>query len=191
MTIVERAKRLCLAPDAEWSVIASERATLGELITGYALPLAAVSALGSLLGTVLFGSGIAFALRVAVMSVIIGLVDVVILSALVDALAPSFGAPKNSEGAAKVAAYAPTAAWVGGIAQVIPRLGSLIAFIGALYSFYLLYLGLMRVMKSPQDKVVGYTVVVVLVAIVVGFLVSYITALIGFGPAWPAMRLSF
>ena len=39
--------------------------------------------------------------------------------------------------------------------------------LGGLYSLYLLYLGLMRVMKSPPDKAVGYAVVVVLVAIVV------------------------
>jgi hypothetical protein len=54
--------------------------------------------------------------------------------------------------------------------------------IGALYALYLLYLGLMRVMKSPADKAVGYTVVVVLVAIVVGFAVNLVVAAIGFGP---------
>ena len=36
--------------------------------------------------------------------------------------------------------------------------------IGALYALYLLYLGLLRVMKSPPDKAAVYTVVVVVVA---------------------------
>lgn len=191
MNIVERAKSLCLSPDAEWSVIAGERATLGELITGYALPLAALSAVGSLLGTMFYGLGIVFALRVAIMGLVIALIGVVVLATIIDALAPTFGAPKNSMGAAKVAAYAPTPAWVAGIAQIIPYLGSLISFIGALYALYLLYLGLMRVMKSPADKAVGYTVVVVVIAIVVGFLASYITTMIGLGPAWPTMRISY
>jgi len=54
---------------------------------------------------------------------------------------------------------------------------------------YLLYLGLMRVMKSSQDKAVGYTVVVVLIAIVVGFVASYITTtFIGIGPM---MRIGY
>jgi hypothetical protein len=57
-----------------------------------------------------------------------------------------------------------------------------VAFVGALYSLYLLYLGLMRVMKSPQDKAVGYTVVVLLVAIVVGLVASYVTTMIALGP---------
>jgi hypothetical protein len=188
MNIVERVKRLCLSPDAEWAVIASERAGLGTLIPGYVLPLAAVSAVGSLIGTLILGLGFGFAIRVAVIGLIMAVLGVVVLTTIIDALAPTFGAAKSSESAAKVAAYAPTPAWVGGIFQIIPLLGSLIALVGALYSLYLLYLGLMRVMKSPADKAVGYTVVVVIIGIVVGFVASYITTMIGFGPT---MRLSY
>ena len=185
MNIVERVKRLCLSPDPEWAVIAAEPATLGGLITGYALPLAALSAIGSLLGSLLWlGSfGFGFAVRAAVIGLVMSLVGVVVLSVVVDALAPTFGAAKNSTSAAKVAAYAPTPAWIGGVFQIIPYLGSVIALIGALYALYLLYLGLMRVMKSPADKAVGYTVVVVIICIVVGFVASYITAMIGLGPS--------
>jgi hypothetical protein len=182
MSIVERAKRLLLSPEAEWAVIAAEPATLGGLITGYALPLAAVSAIGSLIGTLILGLGVLFAVQAAVIGLVMGLVGVVILSVVIDGLAPTFGAAKNSTSAAKVAAYAPTSAWIGGFFQIVPILGSIIALIGALYSLYLLYLGLIHVMKSPQDKAVGYTVVVVVVAIVIGLVTSYITTMIGFGP---------
>jgi Yip1-like protein len=189
MNIVDRVKRLLLSPDPEWSVIAGEPATLGGLITGYVLPLAALSAIGSLLGSLFLGLGLMFALRVAIVGLVMAVIAVVILSVIIDALAPTFGAAKSSTNAAKVAAYAPTPAWVGGIFQIIPALGSLIAFIGALYALYLLYLGLMRVMKSSSDKAVGYTVVVVLIAIVVGFVASYITTtFIGIGPM---MRISY
>jgi len=189
MNIVDRVKRLLLSPDPEWAVIAGEPATLGGLITGYVLPLAALSAIGSLLGSLFLGLGLMFALRVAIVGLVMAVIAVVILSVIIDALAPTFGAAKSSTNAAKVAAYAPTPAWVGGIFQIIPALGSVIAFIGALYALYLLYLGLMRVMKSSSDKAVGYTVVVVLVAIVVGFVASYITStFIGIGPL---MRISY
>ena len=189
MNIVDRVKRLLLSPDPEWSVIAGESATLGGLITGYVLPLAALSAIGSLLGSLFLGLGLVFALRVAIVGLVMAVIAVVILSVIIDALAPTFGAAKSSTNAAKVAAYAPTPAWVGGIFQIIPALGSLIAFIGALYALYLLYLGLMRVMKSSSDKAVGYTVVVVLIATVVGFVASYITTtFIGIGPM---MRIGY
>ena len=189
MNIVDRVKRLLLSPDPEWSVIAGEPATLSGLITGYVLPLAALSAIGSLLGSLFLGLDFTFALRVAIAGLVMALIAVVILSVIIDALAPTFGAVKSSTNAAKVAAYAPTPAWVGGIFQIIPFLGRLIAFVGALYALYLLYLGLMRVMKSSSDKAVGYTVVVVLVVIVVGFVASYITStFIGIGPL---MRISY
>ena len=179
MNLVERVKGICVAPDAEWAVIAGERATLGGLLTSYVLPLAGLSAIGSLLGSVMLGLGIAFALRIAVMSLVMAVVGVVLLSTIIDSLAPTFGAAKNSEGAAKVAAYAPTPAWLAGFLQIVPLLGSVIALAGAFYALYLLYLGLMGVMKSPQDKAIGYTVVVVVIALVVGFVASYITAMIG------------
>jgi hypothetical protein len=189
MNIVDRVKRLLVSPDPEWSVIAGEPATLGGLITGYVLPLAALSAIGSLLGTLFIGLGLMFALRVAIVGLVMAIIAVVILSVIIDALAPTFGAAKNSTNAAKVAAYAPTPAWVGGIFQIIPFLGSVITFVGAVYALYLLYLGLMRVMKCPSDKAVGYTVVVVLIGIVVGFVASYITTpVIGIGPM---MRISY
>jgi hypothetical protein len=185
MNIVARVKGLLLAPDPEWSVIAAESATLGGLITGYVLPVAGLSALGSLVGSVLWlgGLGFGFAVRAAVIGLMMSIVGVVVLSVVIDALAPTFGATKNSTSAAKVAAYSPTPAWIGGFFQIIPYLGSLIALIGAIYSLYLLYLGLMRVMKSPSDKAVGYTIVVVVVAIVVGYAASLVTAAIGFGPS--------
>jgi hypothetical protein len=93
---------------------------------------------------------------------------------IIDALAPTFGGQKSSQQAFKVAAYSYTAAWVAGIFQIIPILGSLLAFLGALYSIYLLYLGLPRLMKSPEDKSVAYTLVVVVCAIVVSVVIFMI-----------------
>jgi hypothetical protein len=181
MNVVERAKGMCLSPDTEWSVIASERAALGTLLTGYVLPLAALSAIGAFVGAAMANLGLMLWFRILVMSLIMSMVGVVVLSVIIDALAPTFGAAKSSESARKVAVYSPTPAWVAGVFQFVPVVGSPIALIGALYTLYVLYLGLMRVMKCPPDKAVGYTVVVVLVAMVVGWIAIYITALIGLG----------
>ena len=51
-----------------------------------------------------------------------------------------------------MAAYAPTPAWVAGIFQIVPVLGSLLAIIGALYSLYLLYLGLHARDEEPAGQ---------------------------------------
>jgi hypothetical protein len=49
-------------------------ATLGGLITGYVLPLAALSAIGSLLGSLFIGLGLMFALRVAIAGLVMAVI---------------------------------------------------------------------------------------------------------------------
>ena len=185
MDVVERAKRICVSPATEWPVIAGESATMSALLTGYVLPLAALSAIGSFVGAAMAGLGLMTWFVVLAMSVLMSLVGVVVLSVVIDALAPTFGAEKNTVRAGKVAAYSPTAAWVAGSAQFVPIVGGLIALLGALYALYVLYLGLLRMMKTPPDKAVAYTVVVVLVAVLLASVVSYITsASVGLGPTF-------
>jgi len=47
-----------------------------------------------------------------------------------------------------------------------------------LYSLYLMYLGLKIVKDTPQDKLVGYLVVVIIIAIVVYFVIGLIVTAI-------------
>jgi hypothetical protein len=181
MNIVERARRLCLTPDTEWPVIAGESAPLAALLTGYVLPLAALSAIGSFVGAAMAGLGLMTWFVLLATSLLMSLVGVVVLSVVIDALAPTFGAQKSAVRAGNVAAYAPTAAWVAGIVQFVPVVGRLLAMLGALYTLYLLYLGLLRVMKSPPDKAAIYTIVVVVVALVIGFVVNVVAGALGLG----------
>src|SRR5262245_35064351 len=62
-------------------------------------------------------------------------------------------------------AYAPTAAWVAGVFNIIPAL-SFLGILG-LYSFYLLYTGITGLMRPPSDKAVIYTIAVIVCAIIV------------------------
>ena len=48
-----------------------------------------------------------------------------------------------------------------------------------LYALYLLYLGLPKLMKSPEDKAIGYTAVVVICAIVLSIVIGVLTTCIG------------
>ena len=69
--------------------------------------------------------------------------------------------------ATKVAVYSFTAGWVGGVFLIIPFVGGFLALLASLYGLYLLYLGLPKLMRNPEDKTIGYTAVVVIVTIVV------------------------
>jgi hypothetical protein len=192
MNIVERVKKICLTPDAEWPVIAGESTPTGALITGYVLPLAAISAVAGLVGGSIIGRSAPFlgvtyrtplatGLSLAVFTVCMAVAGVFLISIVINALAPTFGAQQNNEQALKVAVYSFTPAWVAGAFQVLPALGVL-ALLGGLYGLYLLYLGLPKLMKCPPEKAVGYTVVVVICAIVVNVVVGLVgAALIGGG----------
>ena len=64
--------------------------------------------------------------------------------------------------------------------MIIPSLG-ILGIVG-LYSLYLLYLGLPVLMKVPQDKALGYTVVTIVAAIVIFAVIGAVTSSItGFG----------
>jgi hypothetical protein len=191
MALVDRVKNILLSPRAEWQVIDAEPATVSSLYTGYIAPLAAIPAICQAIGMSMIGMSIPFvgghyktpivsALTSAVVAYVLGLVAVYIVALVVDGLAPTFGGTKNMTQALKVVAYSYTAAWVGGVFSLIPVLG-IIGLLFGLYSLYLLYLGLPVLMKSPVDKAVGYTVVVVICTIVITWVIFFAVAALGLG----------
>jgi hypothetical protein len=188
MAIVDRVKNICLTPNTEWSIIADEPTTTGDLITGYVVPLAAIGAVAGFVGGTIIGRSLPFigtyrmplatGLGLAVLTFVMAIVGVFIISLIINALAPSFGAEKNSIRALKVAVYSYTPAWVAGVLQVLPVLG-ILGVLAGLYGLYLLYLGLPRLMKCPEDKALGYTVVVVICAIVVTVCLGLVAGVVG------------
>lgn len=195
-SIVTRVKGILLKPKEEWAVINAEPATIQGLFVGYAVLLAAIPAVASLIGSLVFGYGwfgvtyrppLMNALSVAVGTYILSLVGLAVLALVIEFLAPQFGGEKNRIQAFKVATYSGTAAWVAGIFGLLPGI-SVLTLLG-IYSIYLLYVGLPKLMKTPADKALGYTAVTIVAAIVVAFVSSIVLApvigLFGAGSALP------
>jgi hypothetical protein len=177
--LVARVQNILMKPAAEWDVIDGEPATVGGLYTGYACILAAIPAIASVIGSFfLLHYGALLLVVSLVLSYVLSLVGIFVIALIIDALAPSFGAQKSQIQALKLVVYSYTASWVAGIALIIPVLGGLIALVGWVYSLYILYLGLPKLMKSPADKTVGYFVVSLVVAIVVYGLIAIIAGMI-------------
>ena len=72
-----------------------------------------------------------------------------------------------------------TPAWLGGILSIFPAIGWLGTLFG-LYGLYILYLGVTPLMKTPQDKSVGYVIVSIIVVIIVYFVLAAILTAIMF-----------
>lgn len=181
--LVQRVKDILLQPGATWDAIDAEEATIGGLYRSYVIPLALIPVVCGLIGAVAFGFGgfgftfrpaIQWVLSAKIASFLISLASVYVLALIIDALAPSFGGQRNRIQAFKVAAYSWTAAWVAGVFQILPAL-SILGILG-LYSLYLLYKGLPKLMKAPEDKALGYTVVIIIMAVVLSLVAGAVVA---------------
>ena len=172
--IIARVQQILLNPNAAWAQIEGEPASVQSLYLNYVVPLAAIPAIARFLG--LLFSGLGFLLLPMLVSYVFSLGAVYVFALIIDYLAPQFGAQKNFNQAFKVAAYAPTAAWVAGVFDIIPGIGGVISILGALYSLYLLFLGLPALMKPPSDKATTYTLVAIVCAVVVGVIIGAVTA---------------
>lgn len=181
--MIQRIKDILTKPTPTWEVIDTEPATVGGLYRSWVIPLAAIPAVSSFIGLTVFGVGfwglhyrpsiVATAIS-SVVTYLLTLAMVYVLALIIDALAPTFGGQKNQVQAFKVAAYSGTAAWLAGVFQLIPMLAWL-GLVG-LYSLYLMWRGLPKLMKTPPEKTAGYVIVVILVSAVAWIIVGAITA---------------
>jgi hypothetical protein len=196
-SLVDRVKNILVSPKTEWPRIDGEPATVASLFTGYAMILAAIGPIATVIGQQVFGYSfmgvtwkptIGWSIGNAVLAYISTLIGVYLLGVIINALAPSFGGQQDQLKAMKVAVYCSTATWVAGIFAIIPMLG-LLAIFGLIYGLYLLYLGLPILMRVPADKLVGYFVVIIVVMVVLYFVIGFVVAALTasfFGAMGPA-----
>lgn len=185
-SIFGRVQEILFKPTQAWQRIAGEPTTTQQLFMGYAAPLAAIGPVCGLIGSqffplALFGvpirTPLVGAVTTAVLSYVMALVGVYVLGRIIEALAPNFGAEKDQTAAMKVAVYSSTASWLSGVFSIFPLM-AVLGLLG-LYSLFLLFRGLPTVMKAPADKAMGYTLTVVVAAIVIFFLIAMVVGGIG------------
>jgi hypothetical protein len=180
-TMISRAKGILLEPRATWKEIDTEFTRPGEVWGKYIVPLALITPIAGMVGMVIFGKRVPFTsltnpapistvLSTGVATFVMSLLSVFVLAHVISLLAPGFGGQRNDVQGLKAAAYSSTAAWLGGVFQILPAL-NLVSLLFSLYSLVLLYVGLPIVMKVPKDRAMGYTAVVIIAWIVV-FLIA-------------------
>lgn len=183
MNLVDRAKNILLKPKQEWEIINEETTTTADLYKNYIIYLAAIGPIAAFIGMSIVGVSMLFGgsfripvttcIASAIVSYILGLVGVYILALIIDYLAPTFSGQKDMNQAIKLACYSYTAGWLAGIFALIPSL-AVLSILG-LYSIYLLYTGIPILMKAPQEKSVPYTATIIVVALVIFLVISWIS----------------
>jgi len=185
MNLVERVKNIIMQPKSEWLVIERESGDPGTLFPNYVCILAAIPVVCSFIGTSIIGFGpfrigIVSGLLHAVVVYVLTLVGVFVVAYVIDFLAGVFNGQKNLGNAMKVSAYAPTAAWLAGIFNIIPAL-AILGLLG-LYSLYLLHTGIAALMKPAAGKEIIYTIAVIVCIIVLWVVIfGIVGAIFGIG----------
>jgi hypothetical protein len=174
MNLVERVKGILLQPNSEWSAIGREPGDPGYLFPNYVCILAAIPPVCSFIGLSIIGLGpyrlgIASGLMHAIITYVLTLVGVFVVAYVIDYLAGVFEGQKNIGNAMKVSAYAPTAAWIAGVFNIIPAL-AILGILG-LYSLYLLHTGIVSLMRPPAAKALVYTIAVIVCVLVLWIVV--------------------
>jgi hypothetical protein len=163
MNPINRAVAILTRPRPTFAASAPEPATLATLFQGYALPLAALPAIGSLLALLLFaGSAIGSILvpTLVVLLLMFALRDVgvtFLMGRIAGALAPRLGGRREVVGAMKLMVYAATAIWIAGflgalLRPVSPELSILLLFAGFGLAGYLISVGSGPLLGVPQDR---------------------------------------
>jgi hypothetical protein len=189
--LVRRVVRVLLNPLAAWDEIGAEDTTIEALYRSWVLPLAAIPAVCGAIGQLGFGGyrlfGIPFhrnvfsVLAEALVGYALTLGAVYVLALVIDELALQFAGERSRTQAFKLAAYSGTAGWVAGVFRLLPEPGGLLAVLGGLYSLYLLYLGLPKLMRSDPARTLPFFALTLVVCVALGMLIGLLTSCFG-GP---------
>jgi hypothetical protein len=180
--IFTRASNIMFKTKAEWQAISMEKPNTSSILFGYAIPLALIPAIFSVIGYgligVSYGWGFKFTswtwgLEAGITSFISAIAAIYITSLIVDALAPSFKAQKNFGRAMQLVVYSFTPMWVAGVLNFYPPL-AFIALLAGIYGLYLLYVGMEFTMKPAKESQIGYFFATLGIVIVVYFVLSLV-----------------
>lgn len=177
MNLVERAKNIIVTPKTEWDAVSAEEPNVQQILLGYVLPLALIPTIAVIIGWGLIGifgfTSVTYGIAMGLVQLINAFLSVIVAGFVIDLLAPSFGSQKNMGRAVQLVAYSMTPVWIAGILNILPTIGWLAGLIG-LYGLYLMFLGLAPLMKTPEDKKIGYLIVSIIILIVVYFVIAAI-----------------
>jgi hypothetical protein len=181
MNAAHRAKAILVDPGAEWASIESEAGDPAYVLSHYVAVLALVPAVFSFIGASAIGvivpnAGLVRApifngLFGAIFGYVLTCATVLILGIVINLSAPLFGGRRDFDNAFRLAVYSFTPVWLAGIFLVLPglRFLTLTGFYGA----YILWLGLLRLIKSPGQRSLSFAALIVVCA----FALAYFAAM--------------
>lgn len=193
--MLNRVINILLKPTSEWQVISNEPSSVGRIFGGFAIPFSVLQAVAGVvaLGVLGIGSdmmaqaGLSISMPAIIWRMVVGFVlSLVLLYALAyigSLIAPSFNGNSDTVQALKLFTYSSTPTWLIGVVTPffmgspgLMILFGLLSFAAIGYAIYLIYIGAGPVMGITQDKLAGFTVVVIAIYIALGVVVYGVTS---------------
>lgn len=107
------------------------------------------------------------AFLLALILYIASIIGVIIGGFILNAIAPNFGVKQDQMQFIKLFSYAATPFLLTGIANIYPVLPMIvITLTGALYSFYIFYLGIPIFMKIKKEKIMNFFIVSIVIFVI-------------------------
>jgi len=169
MNAAARAKAILVDPLAAWATIEGETDDPAFILSHYVARLALIPAVFGFAGACLIGvtvpgvGTVRTPLVNGVFGAIFGYVmacgTVLVLAIMINLLSPHFGGRRDFDTAFKLVVYSFTPVWLAGVFLLLPGLHFLA--LSGLYGAYLLWLGLPRLSKLPQQHVPSVVMLIV------------------------------
>lgn len=165
MNFIKRSITLITQPRQAWAQINAEEEGLGHCMAAFVLPLALAGALASFAGYGLIGvdTGILnihirefnWGFYAGIKHFICCITCTLLTADACNRMAVFFESGKNMDQSGRLIAYSFTPGFIGGLFNILPMFG-FISMISWLYGFYLLYLGLPVIKKTPLHRQAAY-----------------------------------
>lgn len=168
----DRVKGILVEPRQEWEKIKPETTSNKDLILSYVLPFVALAAIISFISIwISTYLGFGLALRFAVLKLITPIISIIVTAVVINELADTFDSVKNLNNALKLVVYSYTPILLVDIIVSISWAIGFLSFLG-LYGVYLFWVGLPRMMDTPEDRRLVYIIAAVVVVLLLNVVIS-------------------
>lgn len=182
-------KAMMLSPRTEWARIAGESTPVSQIYTRFVVPLACLGAVMALVHVSIVGTSepsvgtlrapMWSGLIAAAVAFVCGLLGICLVSAIIEVLAPSFGAVRERRSCVALATYSSTPVWIATVFVPLPTVWPILQLLAVSYHTYLLYLGLRVLLHAPRDRVLGYASTIILCTILLEIVFTLATVALG------------
>lgn len=191
--LIGRVRGIVISPDREWEAVAAEKPDVNGIMLKYVLILSLIPAIAIFVYTALIGETV-FGYRIrstsggivqAIIQIVSALASVYLIALVTSWLAAQFDGIKNKGRALQLIAYAMTPTWLAGFFHILPSAQTfkiIVMTIGGIYAAILIYKGLPLMMQSPRENTFGYTIAILVAALLmllgIGFILGLAAAFI-------------